>query len=120
LFIDLIDAVFLMRIDGLRQHFADDGLLVLVIDMHSTYMTSRVTKFCEANDTMLIWLVAHSSYILQPFDLFVLAIFKILSHKEKQTEADERNEGRDTKDRQCSPFFRQKHPLPSIPGTSNR
>jgi hypothetical protein len=75
--------MFLVRINYLRQKFACEGPVILLVDGHSIHIT-RVIAFCGANRIILVRLVPYSSHISQPLDLCVFGIFKI-SIKKKRT-----------------------------------
>jgi hypothetical protein len=80
-FTDWIEMMFLVRINYLRQKFAYEGPVIVLVDGHSTHVTPWAIAFCGANRIILVRLVPHSSHISQPLDICVFEIFKILYRK---------------------------------------
>jgi hypothetical protein len=46
LFIDWLEAIFLLHIAEFRAKFANDGPAIVVVDVHSIHVTPRVIELC--------------------------------------------------------------------------
>jgi hypothetical protein len=48
----------------------------LILDGHGSYLTPQFDQICAENDIIPIYILAHSSYLLQPLDIGCFGVLK--------------------------------------------
>jgi hypothetical protein len=90
LFIDWLQTILLPWVETRRQRMHDDGSVELLLDGHAPHVAPRVIAYAGSEKIIIVQLVAYSSHLTRPLDVFVFRIFRIFYKKEGKIKGSKR------------------------------